>query len=383
MNLAKFFKRIFSRKKKKRKYVSNANGINRVDKVAIPTQELMIGMYITELDKPWLETSFKFQGFEIKDEKELEKIRKICDFVYIDTTKQVVKKGLQTVNSKEKEFSNIYLRRPPPKKLVSFEKEVNRADSLYKEAGDLVKEFMEKTANGQVINVQDAKEVVAECVNSILHSPDATLWFTQLKKKDEYTSQHSLNVCALSIILGRHINLSVKQLNEVGLCGMMHDMGKMLVPNDILNKPGRLEQDELLIMQSHTSLGFELLKSSPHMYNGAIETAYTHHERLDGRGYPRRIEGRTISNYTRVVAIADAYDAMTSDRVYKKGIDHLEAVNILSGAKGHLDLELVAKFIESIGVYPPGALVELHSGEIGIVIEVEAQNHSLNRCRKK
>ncbi len=378
MNLIAFLIKLFGYKRKD-KLRPNEDLISRPDKVAVNAKDLTIGMYVTELDRPWLETSFKFQGFEITGDKELQEIRRVCDFVYVDVTRQVAKKDTAKADSQTVGFSEIALQRPPPRKISSIDQEIDRADNLYKEAGDLVKEFMEKTANGQVIDVKVAKEVVAECVNSILHSPDATLWLSQLKNKDEYTSQHSLNVCALSIILGRHINLSVKQLNEVGLCGMMHDMGKMLVPNEILNKPGKLDQEELIVMQNHTSLGFELLKSSPNMYLGAIETAYTHHERLDGRGYPRGVAGNMIGNYTRIVTIADMYDAMTSDRVYKKGMNHLEAINIMSQDKGHLDPNLVTKFIESIGVYPPGTMVELNSGEIAIVVEV----NNLSKLRPK
>ncbi|MDD5578266.1 MAG: HD-GYP domain-containing protein [Methylobacter sp.] len=224
---------------------------------------------------------------------------------------------------------------------------------------------MEKIATGEGIDTKLAKQAVAACVNS------AMLWMTQLKNKDEYTAQHSLNVCVLSIVLGRHLNLSEMALNNAGLCGMMHDMGKMLVPLEILNKPGKLEPDEMQIMQSHTTLGYELLKSSQDMYPGAIEVAWTHHERLDGKGYPPQIPPGNISHFAKIVTIADMYDAITSDRVYQKGRTHLEATNILSNVSGsQLDPLLVIKFIESLGVYPPGCVVALTNGSIAIVVEV-------------
>lgn len=152
---------------------------------------------------------------------------------------------------------------------------------------------------------------------------------------------------------------------------MMHDMGKMLIPIEILNKPGTLNDEEMVVMQSHTNLGHELLMSSPGMYHGAIEVALSHHERLDGKGYPRKINKKEISNFTRIVTIADLYDAITSDRVYQNGRTHLEATKILAELAGtHLDHALVIKFIESLGVYPPGCVVELTNGAIGLVIEV-------------
>jgi HD-GYP domain-containing protein (c-di-GMP phosphodiesterase class II) len=180
-----------------------------------------------------------------------------------------------------------------------------------------------------------------------------------------------MNVCVLSIVIGRQINLSEEELNILGLCGMMHDMGKMLVPLNVLNKPGKLESEEMKIMQTHTILGSELLKSSNDMHPSAVQAALNHHERLDGTGYCRHINQSAISYFTRMVSVADVYDAMTSDRVYQKGRTHLEATNALISLSGsQLDPELVVKFIESIGVYPPGCLVELTNGIVAIVIEV-------------
>jgi HD-GYP domain-containing protein (c-di-GMP phosphodiesterase class II) len=206
----------------------------------------------------------------------------------------------------------------------------------------------------------------------VLNAPDALMLMTQLKNRDEYTAQHSMNVCIFSIALGRQINLSLDELNNLGLCGMMHDMGKMQVPLEVLNKPGRLTAEELTVMQSHTTKGWKILLNTQGMYAGAVDVAYSHHERLDGKGYPRQLKAEQITPYTRIVAIADAYDAISSDRVYKKGQTHLEAIKILTEASstGHLDSGLAMKFIECLGIYPAGCLVELSSGEVGMVIEV-------------
>ncbi|MCK5360906.1 MAG: HD-GYP domain-containing protein, partial [Gammaproteobacteria bacterium] len=220
-------------------------------------------------------------------------------------------------------------------------------------------------------HVGAAKKVVSKCVDSILHTPDALMWMTQLKKKDAYTSQHSMNVCILSIALGRQINLSVEELNQLGLCGMMHDMGKMRIPLDILNKPAKLDDKEFRVMKTHTTQGWKLLMSSRDMYEGAIDVAHSHHEKLLGGGYPRGLRSESLTPYTRMVAIADMYDAITSDRVYKSGVNHLDAINFLTKASDHhLDVGLVIKFIECLGIYPPGCIVEMNNGEIAIVIEV-------------
>ncbi|MDD1631026.1 MAG: HD-GYP domain-containing protein, partial [Methylococcaceae bacterium] len=247
---------------------------------------------------------------------------------------------------------------------------IEHAGYLYQETSNLVRSFMQDVCLSETINVEIAKKAVAQCVDSILHAPDALLWMTQLKNRDLYTSQHSMNVCILAIALGRQINLSVEALNDVGLCGMMHDMGKMLVPLEVLNKPGKLEPDELKIMQSHPELGWKLLLSSSGMYAGAIDVAHNHHERLDGTGYPRKLTAEKITPYTRIVAIVDMYDAITSDRVYQKGRTHLDAINIMTKICGtHLDSGLTYKFIECLGIYPPGCIVEMSNGEIAIVVE--------------
>lgn len=366
------------RKKKKRQAIDEHLLLDidehlLLDKVYTQVNQLELGMYIVELDRPWLDTPFLFQGFELKTEEEIRAVRDICDYVYIDTTKR--KKTRNAVAEQAQvNIQSVLSYGSPPAKLSTFEKEISQTAKVYKNTRILVDDFMEKIALGGGIDSKLAKEAVAECVNSVLHSPDAMLWLTQLKNKDEYTAQHSMNVCVLAIILGRHINLSEKNLNIAGLCGMMHDMGKMLIPLEILDKPGKLELEEMKIMQTHTILGSELLKSSNGMHPCAIEVAFNHHERLDGKGYCRQIKQSAISHFTKMVAIVDMYDAMTSDRVYQKGRTHLEATNtMISVAGSHLDQALVVKFIESIGVYPPGCLVELTNGIVAIVIEVNEQ----------
>lgn len=363
----------FSRNKNKKKEINpEKNTYSSLEKVYTPVDQLTVGMYVVELDRPWLETCFLFQGFELESEATIQAVKDTCNYVYIDMTKTTKARSLAVnginlaANNK-----NILDYGTPPEKLSVFEKEIANAEKVFNSAGSIVADFMDKIAAGGGVDTKLAKQAVAECVNSVLHSPDAILWLTQLKNKDQYTAQHSLNVCVLSIVLGRHINLSEANLNIVGLCGMMHDMGKMLVPLKILNKPGRLEGEELQIMRSHATLGYELLQSSDDMHPSAIDVAHSHHEQLNGKGYPRKVNSTYLSEFTRIVTIADMYDAITSDRVYQKGRTHLDATNIMSNLAGqHLDKALVIKFIESIGVYPPGCLVQMTNGAIAIVVEV-------------
>jgi HD-GYP domain-containing protein (c-di-GMP phosphodiesterase class II) len=341
-----------------------------VEPMQIDVHDLKVGMYVCKLDKPWLESGFLFQGFELKNQADIDAVKKECEFVFIDVEKQ---------NSalKNPQKATAYLttgtleknRLHPPK--TSFIKEIDRAAYTYGKTSNLVRSFMEDVQLGKAINAAVAKKVVAECVNSVIHTPDALLWMTQLKHRDMYTAQHSMNVCILSIALGKHLNLAESELNNLGLCGMMHDMGKMKVPLEILNKPAKLEPKELVIMQSHAAWGGKLLIASKDMYAGAVDVARSHHERLDGTGYPNGLNDAQITPYSRIVTITDMYDAISSDRVYKKGRSHLEALKIMTDMCGtQLDTKLTYSFIECIGIYPPGSIVELNSGEIAVVIEV-------------
>ncbi|MCK9605075.1 MAG: HD-GYP domain-containing protein [Methylomonas sp.] len=344
--------------------------IDSVEEVQIGVKDLKIGMFVSRLDRPWLETNFRFQGFELKNQADIDAVQKQCDFVFIDTTKQV--KVPQYVARSTSYTPDFLEKVQPPAKRTSFKHEIGKAEVIYQKASGLVKNFMEEVKFGRPINALAAKKAVAYCVDSVLNAPDALMLMTQLKNRDEYTAQHSMNVCIFSIALGRQVNLPVEELNHVGLCGMMHDMGKMRVPLEILNKPGRLSPEELAVMQSHAVMGWKILLTTSGMYSGAVDVAFTHHERLDGEGYPRQLKAEQITPYTRMVAIADMYDAVSSDRIYKKGRSHLDAIKILteSSSNGHLDPGLAMKFIECLGIYPAGSLVELNSGEIAMVIEV-------------
>jgi HD-GYP domain-containing protein (c-di-GMP phosphodiesterase class II) len=356
---------------KKKKLDPTAVEYSVPERLYTPVHLLEIGMYVIELDRPWLDSPFLFQGFEIKSQDEIMQLKGCCDYVYIDTTIKRKRRFGKFLTHNKPLLETPLNYGTPPAKLGSFEHEIQRAEVIYRQTSQFVSETMQRVSLGETVDTKLAKAAVAECVSSILQSPDAFLWLIQLKNRDEYTAQHSLNVSVLSIVLGRHINLSNASLQNVGLCGLMHDMGKMLIPDQILNKPGKLDADEMEIMRTHTTQGYELLRSSDNMYPGAIKTALLHHEMLNGKGYPNRLNHRDIPLFARIVTIADIYDAMTSDRVYQKGRTHLEATSILADMSGdNLEERLVTKFIQSMGVYPPGCVVMLTNGAIAIVVEI-------------
>ena len=372
MSMFKKLFRFFKKKEKgtPRKYTKHTPVL---DQIYTRVHSLRIGMYVAKLDRPWIETSFQFQGFLIETEQELIALRNTCEHVYIDITKQ--KQNLADVKRDPNRIDNKSLRISEPiEKLGTFEQEFDRAEKTYQSSSVFVSDLMTKVAKGGGIDTPLAKDAISACVDSVLHSPDAFLWLSQLKKKDNYTAQHSLNVCVLSIVLGRQIGLKAEQLNQLAMCGMMHDIGKMLVPQEILKKPGKLDPDEWRKMQKHTIFGYELLSSSTNMFQGAIETALTHHEHVDGKGYPRGISSDSLSLFSNIVSIADIYDAITSDKVYKKASTHLEAIKVLFElSDNQLNSQLVSKFIESLSVYPPGSFVKMSNGSIAMVLEVNTK----------
>jgi len=329
-------------------------------KTKIHVHELRIGMFVCELDIPWNQSPFigKEHGLIIQTREQLAQLRTCCTYVYIDVEKQKKLYGaIPTSLTKETDR-------------VAFHKAFGKAAGTYSNTSSLIKNVLEDLRLGNQLNSEVAQEAVSDCVNKVLDNSDTMHLLTQLKNMDEYTSQHSLNVCILSLLLGKHLKFSVEKLNKLGLCGLLHDMGKSKIPLEILNKAGKLSGKELAIMNNHPLLGREILLKAQNIEAEAIEVAYAHHERLDGSGYPRGLGGDEITAFTRIVSIVDAYDAITSDRVYQNGKLHLEALEILiNGRKKHFDENLVIQFIECVGIYPVGSPVEMRTGEVVMVIE--------------
>lgn len=342
-------------------------------KTKIPVAELRVGMYVCELDRPWTESPFLFQGFELKTEADVRAVREVCRYVYIDIAKEM--RAAPPPPPKKANPFAFWKDEPSPRKTqrrAHIEQEIQAARGAYENTSSLVKTMMDDVRFGRRIDTQGARKVVHECVDSLIRNPDALMFLTQLKHRDEYTAQHSLNVCVYSVAFGIHLGFQGQALEELGLSGLLHDMGKMKVPLEVLNKPDKLTGEEFALMKSHTTLGRDILMSARESLPGAVDVAYSHHERLDGSGYPRGLDGAHLTPFSKVVAIVDTYDAITSDRCYKDGRTHMDAINILTECRGKgFEANLVIKFIERIGIYPPGTVVEMSNGEVGVVVEVQ------------
>lgn len=323
---------------------------------------LKVGMYIVELDRPWEDTPFLFQGFTVESLEDIETVMEHCEYVYVEVDVDAWLPPVERAVSKKRSTPKYSYAEAPSK--AQYE----AANSAYNNARSLTKTVFEEVALGGGINVKAVEQTVSECVKSVLTSSETMLWLSRIRKRDDYTAEHSVNVGLLAIGFGKHMEMDEESLNKLGVAAMLHDVGKMRTPLEILNKPQRLTEDEFKIMRSHTVVGRDLLMAHKEVTHGAIDVAYGHHEAMDGSGYPRKIKATGITDMTRMVTLCDVYDAITADRVYKKGASSVQALRILFDGRGtKFDKELTSKFIEYIGLYPPGSIVILKNGAIAIV----------------
>ncbi|MBT8146898.1 MAG: HD-GYP domain-containing protein, partial [Gammaproteobacteria bacterium] len=233
-----------------------------------------------------------------------------------------------------------------------------------------IQEVLRDIKTGEGINVTNVRRSVKSCVESIVENPNALLWLSKLRNRDQYTAEHCLNVGILAIAVGRHLGLEEKALEVLGLCGMLHDVGKMQINQDILNKPGRLTEEEFAVIKTHCEIGKGILEEDSDLPKEAIEAAWGHHERIDGGGYPRGAKASKLNLYTRIISIVDTYDAITTNRCYDNSRPATEAIKILFSCRdSQFDGWLVEEFIACLGIYPTGSLVELRTGEAAVVID--------------
>ena len=334
----------------------------------IHVTELQVGMFVSDLDRDWLETPFLMQGFRVNSPEDVETVKQYCEHVWIDTL------TWEYVPGAEKRDPARVSSRPRPAYVnaSSTLQEHKVALGIHQRARGITRSLLDEARLGSSVNTAAAKETVKSCVDSVIRNPDAMLWMTRIRKESEYTAEHCLNVCVLAIAFGRHLGLSEEQLNKLGLCGLLHDVGKMKISPEILDKPGKLTEKEFKIMKTHTVHGRNLLMSAMRKegFQGVVDVAYSHHERIDGKGYPRALKASGISIFSRIIGIVDAYDAMTTARCYDQARPSTDALKEIYRCRGsHFDAELVEQFIEMVGLYPPGSIVELNNGKIGIVFD--------------
>jgi putative nucleotidyltransferase with HDIG domain len=349
----------------------------------VDVNNLKVGMYVSQLDRPWLETGFFFNKFLIKSDKQLEKVRRYCRHVYIDTSKgEDVKTSIPLEDEEDKKIEaemkekieDALKRNPPSEDEIDFSKEIKEAKKVHDEAKNFVKTMLDDIKLGKSISSTDAKKVVDNMTDSVMRNRDALLCLAQLKKTDEYTSFHSLSVSVLCLAFGRNMGYQKNTLKALGLGGLLHDVGKMKIPSEVLNKAGRLTETEFELMKRHVDYGAEIL-SSTGIHESALEAPLQHHERYNGTGYPKGLKGDKISVFGMLASIADVYDAITSNRVYNSALQPQEALKRMFEWRGK-DFHplLLERFIQCVGIYPIGSVVRFQSGEAGLVMSINMMN---------
>lgn len=351
-------------------------------KLKTDVAELEIGMYVAELDRPWTETSFLFQGFQIRSEEDIAQLRDVCEFVFVDyeksaeTEDKTIRRSMSARPGENPDVSRAEWQRIAHReRKVGFQREFERVVAIRERTREYVDTLLNDVRLGKAVDAESAKAIVSELVEDIANDADTALWLTQLKNAHDYTAQHCINVCVLSIAFGSHLGYGKDQLKIIGLGALLHDVGKMRTPVEILDKPAKLTPEEFEIMKRHPVDGYEIMKNTNSVPAQALQIIRFHHERVSGRGYPDGLSGSQISTAILVTAICDVYDAITSDRIYHHGIPADQGLNAMyQMAPSDFGRELVQEFIKCIGIYPVGSLVELATGAIGVVMSNDPSN---------
>lgn len=341
----------------------------------IDVTDLKPKMFIHDINCPWLDHPFLRNRFLVESELDIERIAEYgIRQVYIDSERGPDMPEAPSAEEVRKQLDNRMqllgqnLRRVPPR--VSLEQERVQARHLCREANRIVHNVLQDCRLGKQVELELVEPVVSGIADSIFRNPDAIVSLLRIKQADKYTFQHSVAVGTLLISFCRALDIDRKTIELVGLGGLMHDIGKMQMPNAILNKPGKLTEAEFEIMKQHVHCGRLVLQKTRGISPIALSVAAEHHECYDGSGYPLGLKGDRISLYGQMASVVDVYDALTSTRIYHTGREPTEVLRkLLEWSGHHFNVTLVHQFIRCIGIYPVGTLVRLESGYLAVVVE--------------
>ena len=340
---------------------------NSFTKVAI--DQLVPGMFVESIADQSGTLKVTSRG-KVIDQKVIASLKKRgVKAVFVDPSKQFIPDQIEDALDSTEGSDDLSNNTPPKQKAeVSFDQEVSIANKLHKKGKSVQKQLLNAVAKGLPLDLTVSENFSKHLVGSIDRNPNALLCLTKIREKDDYLLEHSLNVAILLANFAQYIGLDEEIVGELALCGFLHDIGKIKIPDEILHKPGRLTDMEMNIMRDHVVFGITALQEMD-IPERMIRTISEHHERLDGYGYPEGTRGDEISFYGRMISIVDVYDALTADRCYKPGMPSQKALQILLKDTPHkYDQELVQKFIKCIGIYPVGSLVELSDASIAMVV---------------
>jgi HD-GYP domain-containing protein (c-di-GMP phosphodiesterase class II) len=376
-------------------------------RIKIDAVDVAPGMFVAQLDRPWLETPFLFQGFELREDSEIDQLRHYCKHVFVDLKRSsmsetefekhrrkpddialaafdthnkthtpkpagfmrwLAKKfaGLDPTGTITRKLDGVYIYRNK----VSTRREAPRAAASYAGAVEIMNGVLAQVRDGGAVDVDNVRGAVTPMIDSVLRNPDAMSWFVTLQKRDDYSYHHSIATSVWAVVLGRHLGLDRYSLDTLAIGGMLLDIGKTRLPEELLKKPARLSAHEADLMCQHVDFSLDIVRSSSAVSREILDMIESHHERYDGSGYPRGLSGAEIPVYGRIAGIVDCYDAMVTSRPYQPARSSYDAVRELNKLSGTLfQKELVEQFVQALGMFPTGSLVELSTGEVGVVVE--------------
>ncbi len=341
----------------------------------INAKDLKLGMHLHELCGSWMEHPFWRTKFTLEDPADVQRILESgITEVWIDVAKGSDTPGESKVET-EKSVTEVLMeveiaRHVEAPKQVALSEEVKRAAKICAKSKQAVVSMFQEARMGKAISAAAAGELVEEISASVMRNPGALISLARLKTADDYTYMHSVAVCALMVSLARQLGLDEKDTREAGMGGLLHDLGKALMPMDVLNKPGKLTDEEFTIIKKHPEKGHRLLVDGRAVGEIPLDVCLHHHEKVDGSGYPHHLPADQISLFAKMGAVCDVYDAITSNRPYKAGWDPAESIRKMAEwSKGHFDEQVFQGFVKSIGIYPTGSLVKLASGRLAVVVE--------------
>ena len=343
----------------------------------ISVNQLKVGMHLKEFCGSWMEHPFWRSAFVITDPRDIERIlESSIKEVWIDNAKGLdVAPGESAVSEAESEAqvdqelsrAAAVQREIAP---VPASAEFARAARICAQSKRAVTSMFQEARMGKAVDTAGAQKLVEEISDSVSRNPTALISLARLKVADDYTYMHSVAVCALMVALAKQLGLDEAETQSAGIAGLLHDLGKALMPMEVLNKPGKLTDDEFAIIKKHPEAGHELLQGCTGVDPIALDVVLHHHEKTDGSGYPKHLKANEISVFAKMGAVCDVYDAITSNRPYKPGWDPAASLRKMAEwCAGHFDPRIFQAFVKSLGIYPIGSLVRLTSGRLGIVID--------------
>ncbi|MBS0304488.1 MAG: HD-GYP domain-containing protein [Proteobacteria bacterium] len=342
----------------------------------IPVNQLRVGMHLHAFEGAWIDHPFWRRRFVISSDAELDAVRR----------SGVAECWIDPRLGRDVESERARPEAPPavpaavpvaataasPEQSRAFAFELKEAAAICRRGRDAVASMFAEARMGRTIDAEGCLPLVEDISRSVARNAGALVSLARLKTRDDYTYMHSVAVCALMVALARQLGHDEQACRAAGMAGLLHDMGKALVPVEVLQKPGRLTDDEMALMRTHPERGHELLAASRAVPETTLDVVLHHHERVDGNGYPHGLDGEHTTLLSRMGAVCDVYDAVTSNRPYKAGWDPAESIARMASWQGHFDKAVFAAFVHSLGIYPTGSVVRLQSGRLAVVVEQTA-----------